>query len=77
MSVSTSPEIGGLARGQAWLVQQRLLAAALNELVALHREKPLASHSTGDHQRLAQTRDEVTRLGAGGQGRTPGRDRRP
>jgi len=39
-----------------------LLAAALNELVALYREQLLASHSTDDDQRLAQTRDELARL---------------
>ena len=39
-----------------------LLAMALNELVALYREQLLASYSTGDEQRLAQTRDELVRL---------------
>jgi uncharacterized protein involved in exopolysaccharide biosynthesis len=39
-----------------------LLATALNELVALYREQLLASYSTGDEQRLAQTRDELVRL---------------
>jgi uncharacterized protein involved in exopolysaccharide biosynthesis len=39
-----------------------LLATALNELVALYREQLLASYSSGDDQRLAQTRDELTRL---------------
>lgn len=39
-----------------------LLAAALNDLVDLYREQLLASHSTGDDQRLAQTRDELARL---------------
>ena len=39
-----------------------LLAMALNELVALYREQLLASYSTDDDQRLAQTRDELVRL---------------
>jgi uncharacterized protein involved in exopolysaccharide biosynthesis len=39
-----------------------LLAAALNELIALYREQLLASYSTDDDQRLAQTRDELARL---------------
>ena len=42
--------------------QPSLLASALNELITLYREQLLASYSGDDDQRLAQTRDELSRL---------------